>query len=906
MNVVDLGEYDFGFGSNPVLGLIAHTEKKRLVPWAFDGPAAMHRSHSTSSGVEIVVVSDRFPGSFFGPSTLVGLLRHRAEFQAHEDAYVYLTDGETDELPLSYENLDRQARAIAAWLQSHGLTGQRALLLYPAGLDFIAAFFGCLYAGVVAVPAYPPRMNRSLGRIENIVNDANAKVALSLGSVIERVDPMLEETPELRTLEWMATDTVDPILADTWQQPEIDGDTLAFLQYTSGLTGTPKGVMLSHSNLLHNSALIYHAYEHTRSGLGVFWLPSYHDMGLIGGILQPLYAGRPNILMSPVSFLQRPLRWLKAISKYGGTTSGGPNFAYELCLQKVTPEQRDQLDLSTWQVAFNGAEPIRAETLERFSEYFAPAGFRQDAFYPCYGLAEGTLLVSGGHKYQAPIIQTVDGRELENHNVVPCPADAPHARKLVGCGQNLPDQRIAIVDPESHEELADGKVGEIWVNGPSIARGYWQRPDATEQTFGGYLTDGAGPFLRTGDLGYLHDGELYCTGRLKDLIIIRGVNHYPQDIELTAERSHEVLRTGHGAACAVELDGRQQLVVVQEIERRQDAHAADAIAAIRRNVSKQHELTLDAVVLIKAGSIPKTSSGKIQRHACGLAFVDGSLTVIDSFPKKIPGAVDPVQAAAAAKTARARFRDHKKARTEAAEKASAANSAAGFPAENSMPQLFPECQRFAEDLEMIRGTSLNATSDLIVQGPAQATVETSQGKLLNMAVRNFLGLASDPAVQQAAQEAIARYGTSLSTLPCGTTQRPLVKDLEMAVASLLGSDNALAASNMSSVLGSIRGWLGPQDSVVHAKPLESHVRPLASTGAKLQSLASCQADVVEEWVKKHRPAHRRMLLVLEAVGSCDGQLLDLPRFIELKRHFGLVLAVDESNSLGCLGHPAVG
>lgn len=848
------------------------------------------------------MVSDQFPGSFFGPSTLVGLLRHRAEFQTTEDAYVYLVDGESDEQHLTYEQLDRQARAIAAWLQGHGLTGQRALLLYPAGMDFIAAFFGCLYAGVVAVPAYPPRMNRSLGRIESIVDDAQAKVALSLGSVIERVDPMLEETPELRTLEWMATDQVDLNLADDWKMPDISGDTLAFLQYTSGSTGVPKGVMLSHSNLLHNSALIYHVFEHTRSGLGVFWLPSYHDMGLIGGILQPLYAGRPNILMSPVSFLQRPLRWLKAISHYGGTTSGGPNFAYELCLQKVTPEQRDQLDLSSWQVAFNGAEPIRAETLDRFAEYFGPCGFRREAFYPCYGLAEGTLIVSGGQKSEPPVVQTVDGRELENHNVVLCGSDNPNARQMIGCGQNMRDQRIAIVDPETHAELPEGKVGEIWVQGPSIAQGYWQRPGATEATFGAHLADGAGPFLRTGDLGCMLNHELFCTGRLKDLIIVRGVNHYPQDIELTAEKSHEVLRPGHGAACAVELDGRQQLVLVQEIERRQDAHAADAIVAIRKEVTKQHELTLDAVVLIKAGSIPKTSSGKIQRHAAGRAFLDGELTVIASFPTKIP---EP-KAEAAQETAE---KVSKPAVAPAPAKVvpapSAAVQPATFPIEQTVPQQFAECQRFLEDLEMQQGTALQALANVTLAGPAEAKFATTQGELLNLVGHNYLGLATNPSVIAAAEQALQKYGTALSTT-LGSAQHPLRKELEQALATLIGSDDAVVTASATDALDAVRAWFGSQDAVVCALPLESHVRPLAAGGAKLETLASSDLGELEIWLAAQRKDFRRVLVVLEGLGSCDGQLLDLPRLLELKAQHGFVLAVDESHSLGTLGESGRG
>ncbi len=481
-------------------------------------------------------------GSFFGPETLVGLLRHRASQHGESRAYTYLVDGECEEIHLTNQELDRQARAIAAQLQALGMEGQRALLLYPPGLEFIAAFFGCLYAGVTAVPAYPPRMNRSLFRIHAIVADCGAKVALSTQAAYERVLPSVEDDPELKALKWLCTDTLDDGLENGWSSPDVDGDTLAFLQYTSGSTGTPKGVMLTHSNLLHNSALIAHAFEHTRSGVGVFWLPSYHDMGLIGGILQPLYVCRPNILMSPMSFLQKPFRWLQAISRYRGTTSGGPNFAYDLCLRKVTPEQREQLDLSSWDVAFNGAEPIRPETLDQFAEMFAPCGFRREAFYPCYGLAEVTLLASGGVKRLPPVVKSYDSRLMENDLVAPVGEEDAGARRLVGCGQNLPDQQLLIVQPEDRVICREGEVGEIWLQSPSVAQGYWNRPEESAATFGAQLSGadaGRGSFLRTGDLGFVQDGELFCTGRLKDLIIVHGKNHYPQDIELTVAKSHE-------------------------------------------------------------------------------------------------------------------------------------------------------------------------------------------------------------------------------------------------------------------------------------------------------------------------------------------------------------------------------
>lgn len=568
---------------------------------------------------------DHLPGSFFGPSNLVELLQHRALHQGDDIGFRFLLDGERESLEWTYADLDRKARAIAASLQSMDLEGERALLLYPSGLDFVAAFFGCLYAGVTAVPAYPPRRNRNMARIDAIAGDAEAKIALTTFDVLERVQTMISDTPSLQQIRWRATDQWDEDLSDSWQRPDVHGETLAFLQYTSGSTGTPKGVMLSHANLMHNSAMISYAFEHTRSGSGCFWLPLYHDMGLIGGILQPLYMGKSNTLFSPTHFLQKPVRWLQMLSQTGCTISGGPNFAYDLCVEKVTAEQKTTLDLSRWALAFNGAEPVRADTIDRFSKAFAECGFRREAFYPCYGLAEATLIVTGGYKQSPPAIKSFQIEALERNEVIETEPGAEDSRELVGSGGNLLDQQIVIADPETHASLGDNRVGEIWVSGPSVAGGYWKRDDLNEETFQARLDDGRGPFLRTGDLGFLRDGELFVTGRLKDLLIFRGVNHYPQDIEHTAQSAHEHVQHCQGAAVTIGEEGNEQLVLVQETVRRRDLDFPAIIEAIRKKVSSTHELPVAAIVLIKTRSIPKTSSGKIQRHACHDGFLAGTL-----------------------------------------------------------------------------------------------------------------------------------------------------------------------------------------------------------------------------------------------------------------------------------------
>ncbi|MFN6501577.1 MAG: amino acid adenylation domain-containing protein [Nostoc sp. DedQUE01] len=568
--------------------------------------------------------------------TVVELLRFRSSTQPDKNAFTFLLDGETEKATLTYQELDRRSRQIAARLQALGLTGERALLLYPQGLDFLVAFFGCLYAGVVAVTAYPPRNERNTPRIKAISIDAQAAIALTTTEILPTVQSLMTQKTDLESLQWLTTDNLPQGIEDSWQQPSIHQDTLAFLQYTSGSTGTPKGVMISHRNLLHNAATTYQFMEHSPESKFVTWLPMYHDMGLIGGILQPLYGGFPCIIMPPASFLQRPYRWLQAISEYQGTTSGGPNFAYELCTQKITPEQKQTLDLSSWNVAFNGAEPIRHDTLERFAAAFAECGFRKQAFYPCYGMAETTLMVSGVDKATAPTIKRIQKSALESNRVVESYLKDENICHFVSCGRVIPEQEVVIANPETLNSCQSDEIGEIWVSGPSVGQGYWNRLQETEETFGAYLSDtGKGPFLRTGDLGFLDNQELFITGRAKDLIIIRGRNIYPQDIELTAQRSHASLRSGANAAFTVEVHQEERLVVVQELEFRAKPNLEEVTSAIRQAITEEHEVQVYGVVLIKPGSIPKTSSGKIQRRATRAQFENNQLNVVASNILKI-------------------------------------------------------------------------------------------------------------------------------------------------------------------------------------------------------------------------------------------------------------------------------
>jgi acyl transferase domain-containing protein/acyl-CoA synthetase (AMP-forming)/AMP-acid ligase II/pimeloyl-ACP methyl ester carboxylesterase len=576
-------------------------------------------------------------------TTLIDRLQEQASTQPHKRAFTFLADGETEIDRLTYQQLNEKAKAIAFVLQNYHAQGARALLLFQPGLDFITAFLGCLYAGVIAVPVYPPRANRSLERLLAIVTDAKASFALTTKSIQEQVASKFASHNATENIKFIATDTLKQDLATEWHIPDLTLDHLAFLQYTSGSTGTPKGVMVSHGNLIANSATIQHCFGNQREHILTSWLPPYHDMGLIGSIIQPVYVGASMYLMAPVTFLQRPYRWLQAISKYRGQTNGGPNFAYDLCVESITPEQKATLDLSCWELAFSGAEPVRAETLERFSEYFRDCGFCPQAFYPCYGMAESTLMITGSRRNASPVAAAFDLKQLEeNQAVVTEPSES--AITLVSSGENSPQQKLAIAkltegiaNPEIRHQCPDGEVGEIWVKSPSVAQGYWNRPELSAHSFDGMLRTLTGTqesgWLRTGDLGFLRHGELFVTGRLKDLIIIRGRNYYPQDLELTVDNAHESIRVGNVAAFTLEVGGVEQLVITPEIKRTslRKLNVAEITKAIRRAISEHHELQVYAIVLLKTGSIPKTSSGKIQRHACKAGYLDGSLNSVGEF-----------------------------------------------------------------------------------------------------------------------------------------------------------------------------------------------------------------------------------------------------------------------------------
>jgi acyl-CoA synthetase (AMP-forming)/AMP-acid ligase II len=555
------------------------------------------------------------------------MLQHRASAQPTDPAYVFLRDGETECGAFTWSALDRASRTIAAWLQARLSPGDRALLLYAPGLEFIAAFFGCLYAGVLAVPALPPqggRARRGVDRLASIVGNAEPRCTLTssdLEAQLARESRTgLPGVIELGT-PWVATDRLPAELADEWRPSPCDRSTLAFLQYTSGSTARPKGVMVSHGNLLHNLAMAFHLGESGPEGVFVSWLPVTHDMGLIEGVLQAAFSGCPAYLMSPGAFLQRPIRWLRAITKYGATRSGGPNFAYDLAVSRIGEADRASLDLSSWQAAYNGAEPVRRDTMEAFADAFGAVGFDASAFRPCYGLAESTLLVSSGRWDR----QRLGTASVVTQEVEPagCQSDA-----AVSCGTVAFGTRVRIVDPSTLHRCADGEIGEIQVSGDSIAQGYWNRPHETASTFGAAGDAAGARWLRTGDLGYQRDGDLYVTGRIKDLLIVRGAKHFPQDLERTVERRHRAVRAGAVAAVAVASGVRgDRVALVAEVDRRlfEPCDAEQLIAQMRQAIADEHGIQLHGVALVPPGTMPVTTSGKLQRFLCRDAWMNGTL-----------------------------------------------------------------------------------------------------------------------------------------------------------------------------------------------------------------------------------------------------------------------------------------
>lgn len=563
-------------------------------------------------------------------NTIIDLLRRHAASRGDETSFVFLSNGEAEQGRISFLDLQRRAEAVASELAAR--SHQRVVLMLQPGLDFIATFFGCLAAGIVAVPIYPPKRAEECAHSLRIAQTAGASLVITdrttQDSLVRFGASWTSELPIVR-FDWLDAPDEVGARAELFRPHPTGPDDIAFLQFTSGSTGDPKGVIVTHANIVSNEEAIQLAFQHDDRTTVLGWLPFYHDMGLLGNIMQPVYLGRPCILMPPAAFVQKPIRWIKAMSRYRATTSGGPNFAYDLCIKSIADNDLERfadLDLSHWTVAFSGAEPVRAETLERFAEKFGPYGFSEKAFFPCYGMAETTLMLTAIERPRAPLIVSLDAGSLSEGNAVD--ATVGKVARIVSCGRTWGPHDVIVVDPRSGKRLPDDAVGEVWASGPSIASGYWNQPAATREQFQAVHADFPGKhFLRTGDLGFLRQGELYLTGRMKTLLIINGRNYYPSDIEATVARLHPAFRPQ--TAVFSEDDMQSHIVLVQEVYKHlsKSLDVDSTIKLVQRAVLASHGIKLDEVVLTTS-RIPVTTSGKVRRGACQQAWRSGRLAPI--------------------------------------------------------------------------------------------------------------------------------------------------------------------------------------------------------------------------------------------------------------------------------------
>lgn len=739
------------------------------------------------------------------------------------------------------------------------------------------------------------------------------------------------------------------------------------LQYTSGSTGDPRGVMLAHANLLHNSAVIHRVSGHRAEDNGVFWLPPFHDMGLIGGILQPIYAGLSAALMAPATFLQRPLTWLEAMARFRATTSGAPNFAYDLCVERISDAEKATLDLSAWRTSFNGAEPIRADTIERFREAFARCGLRPDVILPCYGLAEGTLLVSGGPAERAAHLVAADRRSLESGELRAPDGDRVSSVTLVASGEPVVEQVVKIVDPDTGAVCDDGQVGEIWVAGESVARGYWNRPDATAATFHARLPGLHLSFLRTGDLGVLVDGQLVVTGRLKDLVILEGRNYYPHDLEVAAERSHPDLRAGFTAAFSVSGPGRERLVLVAEVVRQHKPEQDSVLfQAIRTELAGTNGVVPDEILLVRQNTIPRTSSGKIQRRACRVAYLDGSLEVVGRWRSRGSDVVAPtdaitafvidwvreeLQVDAAQLDPRTKLRELGLDSLAATRLMVALEGRFGRRLDPAQLWQQPDIASLGRYLAAVGGAlhtpgsgvetvavaqrpsygppgvdstdiaqwseyrTLRGRLDMLgEQGIASPFFHMHEGvtgreatiggrRLLNFANYNYLGLSGDADVTRAAQQAAARWGTSVSASRVVSGERPVHRALEQAIARFLGTEDSIVyIGGVPANVSTIAHLLGPEDVVLcDALVHNSAMQGAEFSGARRLVFPHNDWAALDAMLGRVRSQHRRALVVIEGVYSADGDVPDLGRFVEVKERHHALLMVDEAHSIGVLG-----
>ena len=911
------------------------------------------------------------------PTILSALQRH---VQASPDskAYTFLKS-DTERISLTYRQLDARARSIAHGLLQEAHPGDRALLTYPAGLDFIEAFLGCLYAGIVAVPAYPLKKNRNADRVLAIIADCEPKLLLGCSDKQANFHELANLVPDSRLV---ATDLLPLVTGD--DLPAHAPSDLAFLQYTSGSTAQPKGVMITHGNIVANEQMIERSFGFTSESFMVSWLPMFHDMGLIGGILAPLFVGFPSVLMAPNQFLREPVKWLQAVTEFRGTTTGAPNFAYDLCVKKITSQQKESLDLSTLKVAYNGAEPVRAETLDAFTKAFECCGFRLEAFFPCYGLAEATLFVSGGPALAPTQILTVDSNAIQKHRVEPAQDGIP----VVGCGRLADGLQVRIVDPESCTASPPGEVGELWLQGPSVSNGYYKTSVASESDFAATLLEDKSCWLRTGDYGFLRGDELFITGRLKDLMIFRGRNIYPQEIESLAETTIPFIQHNASAAFLVAQDGLAATVVlVAEATREfvremkssngaalRSAKLRDGLESFRQQVRERLEITVSCIVFVQPTSFPRTSSGKVQRHLCRHLYLTGELQTLyvdELFPTEVAGATELFL------TSKQDFKDESAGRLHGVEavlmqtlkewsqteelrspdfSTSTSLLALGidslaaqdislrleqrlgipidadsfyhkrtvgelaqhlslFVADQDVAEVVEEkppkqqlFDRYASQIHRftdLRNRGLDVFGTPLTQQDG-TYVQVGDRRMLMMASYSYLGLVNHREVNAAAEMAIAQYGTGAHgvRLLAGTFESH--RALELELADFMYADDALVfSSGFMTNLATVAALVGQGDVVIGDERNHASIHDgCRFSQAEFKTFAHNNLNMLEQLLIDHNG--RRILVVVDAVYSMDGDIAPLPAVVQLCRKYGAMLMVDEAHSLGVIGRTGRG
>jgi 8-amino-7-oxononanoate synthase len=919
--------------------------------------------------------------------SLVAIASRHAQQRANDVAYRYLADDGAAQT-LTYGELDQRAAGIAAEIARRAEPGDRALLVYPHGLEFIAAFLACLYAGVVAVPVNMPRRGKPPERLRTIAGDCRAQLLLTTS---EQSDFLASEfaAGDIRP-QVISTDAIDIRVNPSEPKRAVGIEDIAFIQYTSGSTRTPRGVVVTHDNLVSNEESIRVNFGHTPQSVMVSWLPLFHDMGLIGGVLQPLHVGFPSILMSPATFLREPVRWLRAISEYRDVTSGAPNFAYDYCVGRVSDEEKRTLDLSNWRVAYNGAEPVRAATLRRFADEFGDCGFRAEAFFPCYGMAETTLLVSGGPALRPPVTVNLDAHQLEKH-VLATPTASHASRELVSCGQIGAGTQVAIVDWLTRHEATAEAIGEIWATGGSVSKAYWQRPDESNETMGATLEGREGLWLKTGDLGFIRDGELFVTGRLKDLVVVRGRNLYPQDVEATVERTLTFVTANTCAAFSVDVGHTENLILVVEADRALTRAATKATnssnngldpAAIASRVCQaiveEFEVAPSAILFVKPGSFPRTSSGKVQRNLCRDKYLAKTLSVVfawgaetyspqptreDAVAKsnghlqRLAGIicqaasewledrdncrvdVDPatslmslgidsvgathiavvIEAQTGVRLSPDVVYSHETAdrlaRFIAARPAcgiEAANGHAGAEGQGEHPPVGANGADWLTHFQQMnrRVDTLKRDDRYFFETPIERidgnSVMVDGKRLLMFGSYSYLGLAGDPDILAASHESSRRYGTGAHgvRLLAGTCTQH--RELERRLADFMRAEDAIVfSSGFVTNVSTIGSLVGPGDLVIGDELNHASLHDgCRSSGAEFGIFPHNDLQELELLIAKAQG--RRVMVVIDAVYSMEGDIAPLPNIVRLCKRAGALLMVDEAHSLGVLGQTGHG